>query len=83
MKSTVDLYLSADRTRVLTDPEDGGMLLVNAGREIPDAEIVAYGEGLLTQARALTKGEDADEAEAKAAEPAENKMRRGAENKGG
>lgn len=83
MKSDVDLYLSADRTKVTTEPENGGMLLVNAGREIHDAEIVAYGEGLLTQARALAKGEAEDEApaDAKAQEPAANKARMPAENK--
>lgn len=53
MKSNVDLYLNADRTKVVTEGPDAAYLLVNAGREIPDAEVMAYGSGILNQAAAL------------------------------
>ena len=68
MKSNVDLYLNADRTKVVAaDDPAAATLLVNADREIPDAEITRLGEGLLSQARAL--GKDVEQA----VEPTETK----------
>lgn len=70
MKSKVDLYLNDSRTKVVTeDDPEARFLLVNAGREIPDGEIVALGEGLLSQARDLSSGPEEKAAEA----PPENK----------
>ncbi len=86
MKSNVNLYLNADGTKVVTEGPEAASLLLNAGREVPDAEIEAYGEGLLKQAQALG-GEKAAKAEApsedKAMEPAEDKAVAQSENKGG
>jgi hypothetical protein len=56
MKSSVDLYLNADKTKVVLEGDRAAAsLLVNAGREIPDAEVTALGSGLLEQAQALNE----------------------------
>jgi hypothetical protein len=79
MKSNVDLYLNADRTKVVKDGDpDAAFLLVNAGREIPDAEVEKMGAGLLNQAQEVARAAEAP-AEAPAGEekataaPAEDK----------
>lgn len=69
MKSNVDLYLTADRTKVVTAGPDASFLLVRAGKTMPDAEISHIGPGLLSQARELSREE-----EAPAEEPAEEKQ---------
>lgn len=84
MKSNVDLYLNADRTKVVTEGDpDAASFLVNAGREIPDAEVEAMGAGILEQAQKLgnpeapaedkSTDEAAPDAETKQEEPSENK----------
>lgn len=82
MKSNINLYLNADRSKVVTaDDPEAASLLVNAGREIPDGEIVALGEGLLSQARALSKSSDETEEKAVSAAPEDKAVKTPAENK--
>lgn len=82
MKSTVDLYLNADRTAVVLESDPtASSLLVNAGREIPDAEVTAMGVGILEQAQKLgnpeapaeDKAAPEQESETKQEEPSEDK----------
>lgn len=81
MKSNVDLYLNADRSKVVlaADPA-AASLLVNAGREIPDAEVSAMGAGILEQAQALADGKPPAGAKAMSG-PTEDKEQRQAGNK--
>lgn len=68
--SDVDLYWTADKSRVVKDGDPAAaFLLVNAGRELPYGEAVRYG---------LIK-----DADAKAEAPAEDKAVKPAENKAG
>jgi hypothetical protein len=83
MKSNVDLYLNADRTKVVTEGDPAAAsVLVNAGREIPDAEVTAMGPGILEQAQKLGGAATVDapaednaeqQPETKQEEPAEDK----------
>lgn len=89
MISPVDLYLNADRTKVVTEGPDAASLLVNAGRDIPDAEVAAMGPGILEQAQKLAApAEQAssakpEEPEAKEADKSEDKaVKAPEENKG-
>lgn len=89
MKSNVDLYLNADRTKVVTAGPDAAFVLVRAGKNVPDGEISRLGTGLLAQARELGKSDEAEaepepeQAEEKQVEaPAEDKaVKAPAENK--
>jgi hypothetical protein len=58
MKSNVDLYLNSDKTKVVLEGDrEAASLLVNAGREIPDGEVIAMGRGILEQAQKLAGGQ--------------------------
>lgn len=71
MKTKVRLYLTRDRKKVTTDPEEAGFLLTAVGHELD--EKLLRNLGLLKQAQELALGEVPKTETPKAAEPPEEK----------